>query len=349
MQDGAITEALKFSISWINDFKTQKYYIGLFLISFIAIFISYSMLADMFSSLGSTLTLNGTIDDSILLVYSIIGLIVALSSLGILLSFFELAIIYMVNARAFETKKYTPIKIDFRNYFMLLILGIVQIFAAIFSIMNLKLLIVGIVSIVLLVFGAILTIFNPIIGIFLIGISSIGFLGYLIIIYYNTIKLSFSAYAFIEKKRTIMESLQESWNRTEGQFWKVFVAFLVFGIIIVIAVYLAGIPSQIYLETQIANNTNGLEQTEMINVISKTFTDPINFLLSLITIAVSALATIATSFYMVSIYDSLPKKILKIDSESEVVKEVISKEKKVVPKKKIVSKVKKSVKKAKKS
>jgi membrane-anchored glycerophosphoryl diester phosphodiesterase (GDPDase) len=140
--------------------------------------------------------------------------------------------------------------------------------------------------------------------------------------------------AYIEKPRKIMSALQESWNRTEGEVLNVFIALLVFGLVVMAVVYVVSIPTSIYSVMYIGGA--GLSETAddlaAMNVMSGMFSDPIYLLLSVLTIVAGAWASIAQSFYMVSIYDSL-----KVEEKREVkkkVNKVVTKKKKVKASKK---------------
>lgn len=330
MEERAITKAFTFcTASWFSDSKTKKYYLGIFIISLISMIIAYSILGNLFSEIAKIISGTPNIEQAMIFISAFIGAMVSITFISFVMGFFELALVYMTNARALELKKYNPIKINLMNYFLLIILGIVQILAAIFSIMNPKFLLILAGGIIAVLVGGVLAFFVGPFGGLIVLLGILAIIAYFFVIIYNSVRLAFSGIAFIEEKRDIMSALKESWKRTDGQFWEVFIALFIFGLVIIGVTYVAGIPASAYTILYVgANNTNLNE----FSVIVGLFSDITYIALSGLTIIVGVWATIAQSFYMVSIYGSLTNRKEKIVPESKV-KIVKKKNKKAISKK----------------
>jgi hypothetical protein len=331
MEERAITKAFTFcATSWFSDFKTKKYYLAIFVISLISMLIAYSILGSLFSEIAKILSGTPSMEQAIVFMSSFIGAMISITFISFLIGFFELAIVYMTNARALELKKYNPIKINLMNYFLLIVLGIVQIIAAIFSIMNPKFLLILAGGIIAILVGGVLSFFIGPFGGLIVLLGILAIIAYFFVIIYNLVRLAFSGIAFIEEKRDIMSALKESWKKTDGQFWEVFIALFIFGLVIIGVTYMAGVPASAYTTLYVGTNNTA---TDEFSAIVGLFNDPIYLVLSGLTLIAGAWATIAQSFYMVSIYGSLTNRKEKNVSEkkSKVVKK---KAKKVLSKKK---------------
>ena len=312
MEEKAISNALNFSLtSWFKDKKSQKYLAALLIITGVSFITAMLLMGNIYSDIGA-IAEQGTPDQSqiVAIISSIMGAIVAIVTISFVISFIELAVLFLASARALEIKKFKPIQIDFGNYVMLIVLGIVQAIAILISLMNLKLLWVLIGGIAAFILGAILVFVSPVPGALLLLISFLLIAAYAFIMIYNSIRLAFCGVAFIEKERGIMESLQESWDRTEGSVWNVLIALIVFFVVIIIIVYAASIPSTVYSQMYLVGlGVSDAEGPAMLAGLGGLFSNPIYLILSIPTLIAGAWTSIIGAFYMVSIYDSLkPRK-----------------------------------------
>ena len=205
--------ATTFSISWINEGKAWLY-LGLMLALFFATWI------------GSFLSM----------------LLSAISPLLYLLSFFPLILIanivsFYLSAKlmllALE-KRGLPFatSLNIGELFNLLLLAILSAIYAVFSLMEIRFLLILLAVVISAVLGFAV---NPIFFI----LTFFLYIGYMAIVMYNSARLSFSFSIFLSKGGSKTQSINDSWAITQGNVLKVMGLFFLYGILVGLATLLS--------------------------------------------------------------------------------------------------------------
>ena len=316
MDSNDIGKFLEFSlVQWFSDRKTLKLFVALVILTMIILVTSNMLMGQMYSDIDPQALEGGEAQAALQLVVSLVGVVVVLAFVGFISEFVKLAIVYLTNIRALEMKKYRPIKLTLAKYVMLLVLGLVEIIVAVLSLFNPKMLWVLAGAIVLVVAGLAASAAIPVLGGLLFMLGVLAAIAYMFVVIYNMLRLSVSSIAFVEKEMGIMEALKLSWKKTEGNVWMLLLAFVVLGIVIIVITYLASIPMSAYsvaymfsfglMAAEMGGSTSGLAAMQ---AISGMFFDPIYNCLGIIVAAVGAWGTIASSYFLVAIYENLAGK-----------------------------------------
>ncbi|MFA5357956.1 MAG: hypothetical protein WC308_03470 [archaeon] len=299
-----ITDWTKSSFTgWLRDRETLKYFISLIIIVVLATiagnYLIYSLLYSAYS-LGSPTAsiIISTMANSI----PILVVFVILNSLAVYF------ISYLVIARALKLRKKGSQKLSFMRLVKFFLLELFIFISAFLSLFNLKFIAILIAAILLFVIGAILATVTAhvTIGAVLILLGILAWLLYLVVVVYNSVRLLLSNVAFVEKDIGIVAAAKESWKITQGNVSTVIIAWLVLIIISFIIGSISAIPataySIYYSGINVASDTTSSMATEI------ALTTDVGYMIAMIPAYVlSAFLSIASWFYLVSIYNGLKK------------------------------------------
>jgi len=129
-------------------------------------------------------------------------------------------------------------KFSIRLALKLILSGIVSFLVALFSLYELKLLLIGIAGVILLLISLALIIFSNfnflmiILGFLVIFVSIILLFIYYIVLIRNMTRISFARILIIEKNLGVRESVKNSWNLTAGKAVLIFLIQFIFVMII---------------------------------------------------------------------------------------------------------------------
>ena len=112
----------------------------------------------------------------------------------------------------------------------LLLLSFAETLAALFSIFNLKLLLILLAG----VFGVYLMSFPKPANLVGMLIAILSLLIYFVVYFYNAIRLSLSSTIFMSQDMSIIQSIRESWLMTEGKVLEVFIATMLLSLVLII-------------------------------------------------------------------------------------------------------------------
>ncbi|MEK6958903.1 MAG: hypothetical protein AABW59_02550 [archaeon] len=209
--------------------------------------------------------------------------------------------------RALEMKSFIPkAQVGIMSALKLIVVNICVTLFAFFSVFNLKMLVILAVSALLLIAGiAVIVLFQANMGLVFVGMTlvllgAIVFAAYMIVFYYNSLRLMFSPIIFVEKDLGVIDSCKASWTKTEGQVLGLFVATIVLSVLLTILMFAASILAQVY--SAVATLINPGISDLALSV------DPIYIVLSLPIYVFSAYAVIVGSFFITSLYASLSGK-----------------------------------------
>jgi hypothetical protein len=280
-------------IGWIKNKSLQKYFIIIAILEIILAILFMSSMSNLITTFSQITTFEiGLVFEQIISFYTILGLILIPFSLIII--FFNYKIIQV----GLKLSKRKSINITFLRYLKFLFYPLFAFLIALFSIFDIKFLAIGIVGGLIFIIGGLTILTNPILGL---PIMILGFLlifVYLIIIAINSIKLTLGQIIYVEKEKTIYQSLQESWTITHGNVINLILFGIMFGIIIMLISGLVSLPSTIYIQMLIDSNFNVL-------II---FTDLIYQVLLVPSYIMGAYIIICSNMFWVNIYSKLKSK-----------------------------------------
>lgn len=221
---------------------------------------------------------------------------------------------YLAIARAFEIKGITPRNFTLVEFLKYILLTIVSGLAALLSIYRLKFLVMGIIGAVLLIAGIVLFAISSVsfnmpllaLGGLLVVLGIIVLLVYFVVVFINSIRLSVCNASFLANtNRGIMESLKDSWTRTEGATLDVFLITLIMGIVfgaisMVLSVPILGFT----MAGSMAQAFSASGQT----VIPAYLGDPWFNILSIFSYLGAAIAVVGSGFMVAIIYQMLGNK-----------------------------------------
>ena len=136
----------------------------------------------------------------------------------------------MIYLFALKMKKLPTPFFSWRKALSLLVLGFVESLAALFSIFNLKLLLILAAG----VFGVYLMSFPRPANLVGLVITIIALLIYFVVYFYNAIRLSLSSVIFMSQDMSIIQSIRESWLMTEERVLEVFIATMLLSVILMV-------------------------------------------------------------------------------------------------------------------
>jgi hypothetical protein len=170
-------------------------------------------------------------------------------------------------------------------------------------------------------------------GILLLLLSFLGFLAYLIVAMYNSLRLSLSSIIFIEKEKKILDCLKESWDLTKGKIINSFGLLIVLIFVLAIINSMVSLPLQVYtgqFSFPPVERTPAQELSQMV--------DPVVIVLTSVMILFQILIAMVELFGLMYIYGQLKgnkgqvietnKTGAKISSKSpKLIKKAVSKRK----------------------
>ncbi|MFA5763791.1 MAG: hypothetical protein WC915_03175 [archaeon] len=238
-------------ISWVKNKKLQKYFVILAILEVIFAVILMSILNESISNFAQ---LNETqIELAITTIISFYGsMMLFLIPFSLIVTFFS----YKIIQEGLKLSKRKSIQLTFLRYLKFLLYPWFAFLAALFSIFDIRYLAIGIIGGLIFIIGGLTFLTNPALGI---PIMILGFLlifVYLIIVLINSIKLVLGQIIYVEKERTIFESLKESFIVTNGNVVNLILLGLILGIIVSLISGLVSLPSTIYVQMLIESNPN---------------------------------------------------------------------------------------------
>lgn len=291
----SLEKIISFSfIEWLKNKKMQKYLAISIIINLAMMFISIISAAHFFSGITDNTSFMEVM--LILINYTIFFIILILPLLLVMI-----LLNYLIIAKGLELSKKKNIGINLIRFIKYLFYPLFSMVVAMLSLYNLKFLTIGIIGLIIMLVSFLLI---PLIGLGAIPLSLIGMLilfVYGIVVIYNTFRLIIGEIIFIEKEESIMSSLKESWDKTNGEVFNIVIIIIVFVVVTMIISFISQIPLTIY-SIVISLTSEIVGQT--INDVAM-MTNPIFIILMIPTYLVSAYLIIAGNLMVVGIYNSL--------------------------------------------
>lgn len=237
-------EVLSFAFSWVNKKETWKYvfllWAVLILLMILAAILLLGLLYAFFAPyMGNILSSSenfalGLVGYFITNPASTISFLISLLLICILLAIFAIAGFTYVNGLiyhfALREKNLSNSSFGIKKAFCLFLLGLAESLFAIFSVFNLKFLLLLGATIV----GVILTFMPFPASIFGWLLAILCGLAYLAVIFYNIYRLALGGPIFMSREIGIIDSLKESWRISEGKVLEIFLAIFIVAIIMVV-------------------------------------------------------------------------------------------------------------------
>jgi hypothetical protein len=240
---GKFNEILKFSFIDTLKIKQVKKMLIYSLIIYIAYFIASLIVSNFFYFEG---LMDITEYFQLIILYSIIIGIISIP-FYLILVFLE----YKIIEEIYIEKKNESKKINFLRYIKFLLMPLATFVCALFQLFNLKFLLIGVASALLIVLGVISIIFfntNVIailIRILFIGLGLLIGLAYFFIVVYESIRLVLSQAVLIEND-DFVKALKTSREKTSGNVANIFIISLIVYFAIIIIGMILSTPSTIY-------------------------------------------------------------------------------------------------------
>ncbi len=287
---------------WMKQEGVWKYILGYF-IYLTAVLVATSYV--MYSVLKPFITFEAT--SNLAALNSIVYLAIFLLVLTIVSLIIQSAFSYLFIAKALNSRGRKFVEFDLLRWARFVVFEIATFFSVLFSIFNLKLLLVGIASIVCIGIGLLSIFLSSFGGNYSLGVIIFALffilglllgLAYLAILIYNAIKLSMGAVSFVESEKNIMDALKDSWEMTAGSTLNIFIGLFLIGLIVGIIVGIGMIPSMAY------NFAISFTNPGAAGAIGYMI-DPIYLLLSIPYLVLQAVGSIMTYFGAIEIYSQL--------------------------------------------
>ena len=186
-------------VDWFKQKGILKYFVFLFVFYALVNFVSVYLMYSAFSPIASANTI-APAEAITLMVFFFTYFFALIIICGIVSSLFS----YFLIAKALVASKKDFVEFSVKQWLRFIVLSIAECFAAMFSVFNLKLLLVPIAAIVLIIIAALLFVLSysgnyifALVGVLLLVIAFLLFLAYLVIWMYNCIRLTLSAIIFI--------------------------------------------------------------------------------------------------------------------------------------------------------
>ncbi|MFH1256560.1 MAG: hypothetical protein V1494_04680 [Candidatus Diapherotrites archaeon] len=220
---------LLFSFSWLKDRAAWKYIVLLWVITAIEwlliIGIGWLLFGDLISSLISNpASLAQLLTNPIVLLSNLFLFIAFAALIGIVFALVSYYVNALVTIYGLKKAGIEPAKFSLVKYLKLVLLVIVQFFAAIFSALDLKLLLVLAAAVVILIIALFA-------GWILAILAFLLLLVYGIIVIYNSLRLSMSPVIYLHKDIGIIDAIKSSWKMTDGKVLSILLAMIVVGIV----------------------------------------------------------------------------------------------------------------------
>ncbi len=280
-------------IAWVKNKTLQKYFVILAILEIlfaIAIFPALLELTTALSQISETQF--ELIFEAMFSFYNSIQPFTIISV--IIISFFSYKIIQV----GLKLSKRKSIQINFSRYLKFLFYPIFASLAAIFSIFDLRYLAVGAVGGLITLIGGATLLTQPALGGLIILLGFVFLFVYLIIVIINSIKLMFGQIIYIEKKRTIFESLKESFAITDGNVVNLILFGLIFGVMIFLISIIISLPNMLYVQFILPADANTLT----------VFNDIIYQLLLIPSYLLGAYSIICSNLFIVKVYSKIKAK-----------------------------------------
>ncbi len=338
-------EFLKFALTaWIKDKKSLKYFLFLVLFNAVLLIVTNLCMYTLLEPFSKAAMVNPN-----QLGYAMVYLFVFIISIVFIGVVIPMIIVYFIYTRALELTKRSFVQltgIRILKVFVLSLASSIISFLSLFRVRWLLLLLasVGMLVVSLVTFtiaGAMSYNYNmrmfqngvALFGIALLLFSFLGFLAYLIVVFYNSLRLSLSTIIFIEKEKKVLACLKESWDLTSGKIVNSFWLFVVLMILMIIVNGFVSLPLQIYtgqLDPMGVSKTPLQELNQMV--------DPIVIVLTCIMVLFQIMIAMVEIFGLIFIYDQLRGLKGQKREESESKRKMNSKTKKVAKKSNSVKK-----------
>lgn len=222
----AYFDAIEFAFRWLRDRTAWKYLAALFAVALIS-GIAELLLGKPPTSIEEIMRGESGMPATPLGAAAVLLMGVA----TILIAFYISA---LLKIRALKVAGHSPPEFGVSKFVKLIATVIAAFIFAVFSVYRLKWLVLGIAGTVLLIAGILLLFVNPIVGILLLGVSGILLAAYFVAVVYNSLRLMFSDVCLLNSNAGISECLKNSETLTKGKVIGLFLASLVFAIIILV-------------------------------------------------------------------------------------------------------------------
>jgi len=245
-------QIVKFSFSWLKKTESLKYVLLYYLVN-IVFFAGIFLIGLLFfqnlilSALsGSSTALTNFISNPA----SGVAIIGFLSVAFLWLLIFLIASLYvslLMTLFALRSKSLPASQLGFVKVLKVIFLEIISSFIALLCIYNLKFLLVLVATIAL--FG--LAVLFGVIGQGIIAVvcsifAILALIAYLVITWYNSIRLSFSSVIFVSKDTGVFSALRESWGLTRGRVIDIIIASIIGAVVIMIVFMVIGFVFSIF-------------------------------------------------------------------------------------------------------
>ncbi|MEI7962051.1 MAG: hypothetical protein WCI04_06980 [archaeon] len=285
---------------WAKEEGIWKYFLALLVFTAVISFSTYYMMGTLLSPFSALQ--DQSVTEAINAIFHFFTFIFFIIIVSVV---FGAAFNYLLIAMALRAKGKKFVDFGAKRWLGIIVLGILNFFAALFSVFKLKLLVVGIVGLVLTGISVILIVMSGIGGNWGIAVLALLFflLGlillmvYLIIVVYNCLRLSFSSIVFIEKELGFVESMHKSWEMTHGKVLNILVALILIGLIAAVISLIGSFPLSVY------NFVAGISSGGMIGITN--LFNPLFLILNIPALVTSTIGAIISAFGLVAIYEQL--------------------------------------------
>jgi hypothetical protein len=287
-----LKETLAFSLINFKDDKKLVKYLAYFIIIYLAIALASALIYIGIGGLSEITAL-----EQFMFIFTAVSIVY--------LPFMILIIIltYFSSRRGLEVSKKKIARNNLVLFLKYLITPFIAGIYALFSIFNLKFLLILLAGVVISLIGAFTYFLNPLFAGFLIAISFVFYFAYIFVIIYNSTRLTFTEFAILESS-SIKKALKKSWKSTENNVLNIFIALIVFGIILSIISMVFQMPLIFY------SMIFGFNQAIMGAEFSEAalYSDPLYWVLSIPSYLITAYLMLAGILFKVSLYTKIIKK-----------------------------------------
>jgi len=304
-------EIVEFSlIAPFRDKAVLKYFVILTAVLFVLNYILNFFTISAFSGAMSAVSSSSAI-------LAMLGFVTLLVVIVVIAYFVTLVFEYLALKKALETKGIKARKLCAGSYARYFLVYVASAVAAIFSIYRLKYLLIGIIGAVLFVVGIVVAAAGlavpimAIIGILLVLLAVLLLCIYFIVVFINAIRLTLSPASFIaNESMSVMAAVKDSWQRTGGNAFNVFIVLLVVGILFAIITAILSAPASLYgfvfsISQVVANAAGANTTTGVASIMPSYMADPAFNILSIPAYFGTALRAIGMSFCIAIIYATL--------------------------------------------
>ncbi|MBU1197564.1 hypothetical protein KJ765_03545 [Candidatus Micrarchaeota archaeon] len=220
-----VMDSVRFGFSWIRDIEVWKYYLALILAQILLFGLVFGAVLAFAAAIGIHVALFSDISYWTHFftgsnMAGLVGVIFGILFVGVLIGLlYYFAISYLslyIMTYGLRKKQLSAIHVTPRKVLSFIFVGIVAFLQAVFCWRDKTYLLLGVVSAMLLGIGmGSWNLFTLFLGFMLMFV-------YLLIVYYMSVRLSLSMYAFAHEDLSVSEALSVSWKLTQGRVLGVF-------------------------------------------------------------------------------------------------------------------------------